>query len=95
MTKHTPGPWYLVEYGGETICSSDYEEEVAVVIRVYESDAEFEANARLIAAAPDMLKVLENIKSLIQDPNVDIGEAMENSCLLIDEVTLKAKGGTE
>ena len=58
MSNHTPGPWYV---GGDMVWSFDDDGEIAVVIRVHERDQEFEANSRLIAAAPDLLEALEDL----------------------------------
>jgi hypothetical protein len=73
--KHTPGPWYPphlarddVKCDCETIFSLNTEEPVASVIWAnprdrfavdYPSLEEAKANARLIAAAPDLLEALE------------------------------------
>jgi len=67
MSKHTPGPWrftneihrskrYVRLYGGEGI----HKVQVAD-INCYPT-LPYEANARLIAAAPDLLAALEAIK---------------------------------
>jgi len=71
--KHTPGPWFadkkgsiwrrpykdLYEYGGHV--SGD--KPIAMVMKGWYADYEqgypVEANARLIAAAPDLLEALE------------------------------------
>ena len=55
MSKHTPGPWEAKEdeYGHWGIYASGGE-----CIAITE-EREDEANARLIAAAPDMLKLLK------------------------------------
>jgi len=62
--KHTPGPW-------ET--SKDAVPEGHIQITVYEPTGrrvatvfETEANARLIAAAPDLLKELKDVREWIQ-----------------------------
>ena len=61
--KHTPGPWRA---GASTFCRGDGE----IQMRVYTDHppTEFDvfgdnlsANARLIAAAPDMLEALKNL----------------------------------
>lgn len=64
MSKHTPGPWYPV--GGWVEVEDD---DIADICTCHpadfgqghleRSDKEIMANARLIAAAPDMLKVLK------------------------------------
>lgn len=64
MTKHTPGPW-LVE--GRTVYALNddgYNRFSALVQDAHTPGDELEANARLIAAAPDLLvgliKMLDN-----------------------------------
>ena len=71
--KHTPGPWridvngsenWTVDYEGPsstfmTICASGRREPVGFAVEptAWGNDDEIEANARLIAAAPDLLAV--------------------------------------
>lgn len=52
--KHTSGPWYIKETASLTICSGSDNNWVA---HVYWHPA----NARLIAAAPDLLAALQDI----------------------------------
>ena len=67
MSKHTPGPWYIYEDGDSpgieaSACS-------IVVFGLEEDDGgvggrtteEAKANARLIAAAPDLLEALQHL----------------------------------
>lgn len=60
MSKHTPGPWKVVENGGRMVGVMKGRSWV-----VYKSGNdcmmtdELEANANLIAAAPDLLEALE------------------------------------
>lgn len=64
MRKHTPGPWEIERYSGGLIqivgdvrIVSDDEENVTTVVEaVARGD---EANARLIAAAPELLEALQ------------------------------------
>lgn len=53
QTKHTPGPWSITEDGATVLSAGKIP--VAAVASVYP------ANARLIAAAPEMLKALEAV----------------------------------
>jgi hypothetical protein len=53
MSGHTPGPWIVDAYGDVTANGED----VAHVVSYYGVD-ECIANARLIAAAPEMLAAL-------------------------------------
>lgn len=76
MSKHTPGPWTLI-HGGYIATkptaahSAKFPKNVRVnvghVCAFAEStDGENEANARLIAAAPDLLAALEDLAQRLQ-----------------------------
>lgn len=52
--RHTPGPWHVVG------CSLDAEHRVSYLIRANGMDAS-KANARLIAAAPELLAMLRGV----------------------------------
>ena len=62
-TKHTPGPWVArkvrgLGYPGQSGYAIDFnEDQEQVVDYVYE-----EADARLIASAPELLEALEDLK---------------------------------
>lgn len=61
MSKHTPGPWHVVEEmddDGDVLYS--IEADNVPVADIYRK-AEHEANARLIAAAPELLEALMSI----------------------------------
>jgi len=86
MNRHTPGPWKVIERLSDLQSGTDvyvglpdrrdeigdYSLEYAEthVARVFDGGYSREANARLIAAAPDMLdiisKLVENNDSLMQ-----------------------------
>lgn len=60
MLKHTPGPWGLTHYNGWPAVGSDTESGCLIAEMDRESRAEYSfevatANARLMAAAPDLL----------------------------------------
>jgi hypothetical protein len=59
--KYTPGPWFAVEYAGYfNIQSQDgYGEKYNLLDR--EEDENAEANAKLIAASPDLLEALQDV----------------------------------
>lgn len=74
ITQHTPGPW---KTAGQAIyardvyvaqCWAEFTRELPEYqgaigeARVPENDLEAEANARLIAAAPELLSALENFQ---------------------------------
>lgn len=69
MTNHTPGPWtakpWTYENGKRTVCTIQTDTDaIAQVLDLWCPDdrtAEKEANARLIAAAPDLLAALRAV----------------------------------
>ena len=68
-TKHTPGPWRIVgEMGDSPFISGTMPDGVPDhICQIIETpDAEDYANARLIAAAPDLLAALIEARSLLE-----------------------------
>ena len=67
MSKHTQGPWMVSRYSQSTLLKSIYirggNERIArvTVPDTAQSIEEYEANARLIAAAPDLLEALQHL----------------------------------
>ena len=61
MNKHTPGPWGIktTETGTKAVFSSSTGAWVAHTVRSLSSTQD--ANARLIAAAPDLLEALNRV----------------------------------
>jgi hypothetical protein len=66
MSAHTPGPWRLTDERGSRWVQSEIED---VVCRVFSSGgkARYEADSRLIAAAPDLLAALRAIVQSLAD----------------------------
>ena len=62
-TKHTPGPWRLHYYGEIVGAQEKPGACVTVVCAPNESNPCREANARLIAAAPELLTMLDRLLS--------------------------------
>jgi hypothetical protein len=59
MSKHTPGPWQVGHFDSNMICDSDGANRgCSPIARVEGTAAKRRANARLIAAAPDLLEAL-------------------------------------
>ena len=70
-TTHTPGPWCLQEslndfYGQEIIGGRRIIAETCIDDAVQETEEDL-ANARLIAAAPDLLSALEYFYNIMHD----------------------------
>ena len=57
MSGHTPGPWKIFPFDGTQIIINSSDDLVAVVYAYDRKKEEGQANARLIAAAPDLLAV--------------------------------------
>ena len=60
----TPGPWEILDSCGEiSVCQKDSELPICIVSGrgADDTDTQLLPDARLIASAPDLLKVLENI----------------------------------
>jgi hypothetical protein len=88
MTQHTPGPWRH-EWSG-----FDFEvtqtDGVCVADLINQEDAqETEANARLIATAPDMLEVLHAAEQFLSR---EFGSEMPEVWLQITDAITKAEG---
>lgn len=76
MSKHTPGPWVVSTQDSEKIDrrflikEQGFGGNLAAVFDVARHEAE--ANARLIAAAPEMLEALKAIRAVTCDPDGNV-----------------------
>lgn len=69
MNKHTPGPWFAVADKGQTIIRTSRSSAAFSPLAIVKGDKrdtlkDQEANARLIAAAPDLLEALEYVADI-------------------------------
>ena len=76
QVKHTPGPW--VARHDDMVCSKEGRiiadcESTSYNMPPAPSTAEDKANARLIAAAPEMYEALRNLLEVYQDSTDDDG----------------------
>lgn len=80
MSEHTPGPWFVHDFADPAVSSDPGPEDVTVscdhpaTITVASMGRamtatldEARANARLIAAAPDMLEALREAQAVLSD----------------------------
>lgn len=82
-TKHTPGPWNAYKYPDTKTWTVAAKASVASKIKD-------EADAKLIAAAPEMLEALETARKYVLG---DIGPGREDEVLeYFDAVLAKARG---
>jgi hypothetical protein len=90
--KHTPGPWRIVidddgnSLSGRPMIAAAPELDCAIVHwdgfeqEFWESargKKEMHANARLIAAAPDLLEALERCLNFIENTESEMGDTLE------------------
>lgn len=74
-TNHTPGPWSVIEdqvYSlneYHTAIEKGYEHEIAIGEALIVETGGNEANAKLIAAAPDLLDAARNLRHFIKTWN--------------------------
>ena len=99
--KYTKGPWRIaspkklfdVNSQHDRLIYAEGGRHVAEVFQFqgYEhnlSREEVEANALIIAAAPDLVAALEKINRIAKDPNVRTKQTMLQMCGFLDEVIL-------
>jgi hypothetical protein len=97
MSKHTPGPWGIDEGMSVWIMAGPLH--VATIPRAADGDWS-PANARLMAAAPEMLEALKQIAGALEDwasippPRDNTGEerALVVAAALARAVAAKAEG---
>lgn len=74
MTSHTPGPWKTgFIMNGDRWVGPEYDQ--PKVCRIEDERDEFHANARLVAAAPDLLEACRLLLSSAHDHQTGIAEA--------------------
>jgi hypothetical protein len=89
--SHTPGPWIqreqITDHCGVRITAD--ETSIAYVGRVEVSKKQYEANARLIAAAPEMLEALQWVMQCLDG---DLPHGTQECLANARAVILKATG---
>lgn len=100
-TQHTPGPWVackISDNSGFTVRTNERPELILIPVNLSEVNTsihselvgEAEANARLIASAPDMLEAAENM--LFAFRSAAKTEIQRKAVQYMDEAINKAKG---
>ena len=100
MSSHTPGPWNAVEsqpgiYWIDTREGSHAYGDIATVLEGGMDPEENAANARLIAAAPDLLAALEDAREEIAMRVLEDGgdlRSVTKACAKYDAAIAKARG---
>ena len=93
-TNHTPGPWHIGGHNGGDLIMATGDDE-GVLATVYgTTQNEYAANARLIAAAPELLAALEMAHGVIYEAlnrrggKLALSHALNDLCNVLE----KAKG---
>lgn len=95
MSGHTPGPWLIDPKSKDCIFFSRSDKVRGIIghtlLKVeHLADGEWEANARLIAAAPDLLEALQLLQGFgWSADDSDHGREIKRRC---DVAVSKAKG---
>lgn len=90
--NHTPGPWAAIEIKGDPLRSFAIDAGVylgSLAVWPVHSD-EMQANARLIAAAPDMYTMLKRVRAAIA--RQDGFSSLNGFEDLIDQIIKKIEG---
>ncbi len=89
-TKHTQGEWGVSKHGNNDSFGvyAEGKPDLAIVIGGNEEGGEAEANAKLIAAAPDMLDALQSIEQSLEQMVQD--DMIRGMVMIIQQVINKA-----
>ncbi len=101
--NHTPSPWRADPvYNGNKIVShilykGEHQGSFAIIenkgaLGACTSNDTARANAKLIAASPDMLSVLESLKKLFTDGDLNNAENRRGALYVIESAINKANG---
>jgi hypothetical protein len=104
MSKHTPGPWKVLTKLGKkrvAVCTDNTAPKQAVIAEMNNQSVEVDyneriCNARLIAAAPDLLEALNNCDLLAgyqSDNYQDLSLALGEIRTIARAAIAKATGG--
>lgn len=100
MSKHTPGPWKLrrvTRYDIRIAPESEPEHVSIAGMAIWgeEDREELEANARLIAAAPELLEALKELREALSDSGITTpyGSRLMRSFLKANAAIARVEGG--
>lgn len=91
LGQHTPGPWAVITEARDTRITSSDAHCITRLPQWPELQAEATANARLIAAAPDLLEALQEILAAAQhnDPSRWVARSLGLHVLAIADAAIK------
>lgn len=85
--KHTPGPWNYNEGTRDVIVSKNGYNDV-LIAQLYKIGSQHEANARLIAAAPELLEACKAALEVLILTTPKSDKATSHKCAAITLVTI-------
>jgi hypothetical protein len=89
--KHTPGPWEVDE-SLHVMVNMNNPRKVTTICRVYGCGKEFEANARLIASAPELLDMVKKLRFTFLGSTYEKGTIGSTYQKEINKLIAKAEG---
>ena len=98
MSNHTPGPWHYEESPMKTgwcvVTGNNYLADVHKHVGAMVDDVQDEANARLIASAPELLEALESMVAEFDNLNraLDPELSVDRPRILARAAIAKVKG---
>lgn len=84
MDKHTPGPWTVSAIGRQLTVATSDGVHIAIINRYADDNAQ--SDARLIAAAPELLAACQAALALLADPDGDAFDANRVEEQLMDAI---------
>lgn len=90
MADYTPGPWVHIQYWNASNCVASSEDNDVHIAYLHTNNAE--ANARLIAAAPDLLAALEVMFDWVLSIPGIVGVRADDVCIQARDAIAKARG---
>lgn len=91
MSKHTPGPWRVIPPYSGGHYAVQRGREGGFIVKGLGADRG-EADARLIAAAPELLAALTMIYEITQTPSSDDWQSLQNIAATAATAIRKAEG---
>lgn len=92
MSKHTPGPWDVVDTPFGLSIEADYPGQPGCRVHIGTADGRNRGNAELLAAAPKLLAALEQVNDCLVkcltggEVSAKLaGKAIENAAIVIAE----------
>ena len=91
MSKPTPGPWVVDTESPPRVLACDSRQTIVAVVQGARSNPGAMADARLIAAAPDLLHALKELLAVLHEGD-PVWQAADAHCKLARAVIAKAEG---